>query len=79
MYSRRYGGAERSTELTPVGDHDGIDGLSRKDVPAPGDGTSRRPEYGFVASRVITVGMGCPTRSHVEPDLAQVTARERSR
>ena len=47
--------AERSTELAPAGERDGIDGLSRKDVPAADGGTSRRPEYGWVASSVATV------------------------
>ncbi len=54
--------AERSTELTPARERDGVDALSRKDGPVPEDGDSRRPEYGWVASSVATV----PVEERVE-------------
>ena len=54
--------AEPSMELMPVGEHGGTDGVSRKDGPAPDDGASRCPEYGWVASRVATV----PVEERVE-------------
>lgn len=49
-------------ELMPATPASQIDGMTDQDVPAPEDGPSRRPEFGWVASSVATV----PVEQRVE-------------